>query len=65
MKSKVTYYMWKDKDGIHYMTDYKQVRADGKVKIDGHGFMEVELVCTGKSKAEIIDFAQKQTLGGD
>ena len=63
--SNLVYYLWKDKNGINYMTDYKEVRADGKVKIDGCGFIEVELVCTGKSKGEIIAFAQKQALGGD
>ena len=63
MKSEAVFYLWKDKLGIYYITDYKEIQSDGKVKIDGHGFLEVELVFSHKVKTELIAFAQKQTLG--
>jgi hypothetical protein len=59
------YYLWKDKDGIYFITDYKEIRPDGKVKIDGQGFMEAELVFSSEVKTELLTFARNQVLGGD
>lgn len=58
------YYLWKDKKGtdkkvLVYITDYKEVRKDGKVKIDNYGYLDVELVHSSPIKNECIDAAKK------
>lgn len=56
------YYLWKDKNGIFYITDYKEIRSDGLVKIDSYGYIECELVFSHKIKTELINFAERNTL---
>lgn len=57
------YYLWKDKKGIFYITDYKEIRnKDGKVKIDGQGYLQVELVLSSILKTDLLSYAQKQRL---
>ncbi len=57
------YYLWKDKKSIFYITDYKEIRnKDGKVKIDGQGYLEVELVLSSMFKTDLISYAQKTTF---
>jgi len=57
------YYLWKDKKGIFYITDYKEIRnKDGKVKIDGQGYLEVELVLSSMLKTDLLSYAQKTTF---
>lgn len=57
------YYLWKNKEsGIYYITDYKEVTKGGLIKIDGQGFIDVELVFSHKIKMEVIAFAQKESL---
>ena len=63
MKSEIMHYLWKDKRGIYFITDYKEVRADGRVKVDGYGFLEVELVFSHKIKSELAAFAARQAFG--
>ena len=58
------YYLWKDKKStkdkvLVYITDYKEVREDGKVKVDGYGYIEVELVKSSNVKTDLIAHAQK------
>jgi hypothetical protein len=58
------YYLWKDKKStkdevIVYITDYKEFREDGKVKIDNYGYMEVELIKTSNVKTDLLEYAQK------
>ena len=48
-----TYYMWRDVNGVYYITDYLE-QADGLTRIDGYGFMEVELVVQGPDKAGVV-----------
>jgi len=57
------YYLWKDKNGVFYITDYKEIRnKDGKVKIDGQGYLEVELVLSSMLKTDLISYAQRTTM---
>ena len=61
------YYLWKDKKStkdkvLIYITDYKEVRSDGKTKIDNYGYLDVELVFTGKTKKECEDYGIKMLL---
>lgn len=56
------YYLWKDKNGIFYVTDYKEVREDGKVKIDGHGYLDVELTLSSMLKTDLLSYAQRTTF---
>ena len=57
------YYLWKDKKGIFYITDYKEIRnKDGKVKIDGQGYLEVELVLSSMLKTDLLSYAQTTTF---
>ncbi|WP_144887562.1 hypothetical protein [Lacibacter cauensis] len=56
--------MWKDKrstnkQAIVYLTDYKEVREDGKVKIDNYGYLDVELVHSSSLREECIEAAQR------
>ena len=58
------YYLWKDKKStkdkvLVYITDYKEIRGDGKVKIDNYGYMEVELVKSSNVKTDLLAHAQK------
>lgn len=58
------FYLWKDKKStkdtvIVYITDYKEIRSDGKVKIDKHGFLDVDLVYSGPDKMKCISEAHK------
>jgi hypothetical protein len=58
------FYLWKDKKStkdkvLVYITDYKEVRSDGKTKIDNYGYLDVELVFSSKIKNECVDYAQK------
>lgn len=59
---KITYYLWKDSNNIFYITDYKEVSKDGKVQIDGYGFLEVELVLSSKVKSDLWEYTQKLTI---
>lgn len=57
------YYLWKDKKStkdnvLVYITDYKEIRADGKVKIDNYGYLEVELVKSSNIKMDLLTHAQ-------
>jgi hypothetical protein len=57
------YYLWKDKKDIFYITDYKEIRnKDGKVKIDGQGYLEVELVLSSMLKTDLLSYAQTTTF---
>lgn len=58
------FYLWKDKLGIYYITDYKEVRPDGRVRIDNYGFLEVTLEFSHKDKPELIAFAERKEFGG-
>jgi hypothetical protein len=42
-----------------YITDYKEVRSDGKVKIDNYGWLDVELIKSSNKKIDLIEHAQK------
>lgn len=58
------YYLWKDKAStqnnvIVYLTDYKEVREDGKVKVDAVGWVDAEEVYSSKNKWEVQAFALK------
>lgn len=58
------YYLWKDKKStkekvLVFITDYKVVRKDGKVKIDNYGYLDAELVHSSPIKNECIAAAQK------
>ncbi len=59
------FYLWKDKRStkdkvLVYITDYKHIRArDGFVKIDNHGYLDVELVYSGPDKMKCIAEAQE------
>lgn len=58
------FYLWKDKRSTNdkvlvYITDYKEIREDGKVQIDNYGYMEVELVKSSSVKMDLITHAQK------
>ena len=58
------FYLWKDKKStkdkvLVYITDYKEVRSDGKTKIDNSGYLDVELVFSSKIKNECVAYAQK------
>ena len=56
------YYLWKDKIGCYYITDYKEIRSDGFVQVDGYGFIQCDLVFSHKIKNEVIKFAQQQAF---
>ena len=61
---KKKYYLWKDKKStkdkaLVYITDYKEVRSDGKTKIDNYGYLDVELVHSSEIKNDCIAAAQK------
>lgn len=57
------YYLWKDKNGVFYITDYKEIRnKDGKVKIDGQGYLKVELVLSSMLKTDLLSYAQNITF---
>ena len=57
------YYLWRDKKGIFYITNYKEIRdKDGKVKIDNYGYLEVELVLSSMFKIDLLSYAQKTTF---
>lgn len=63
------FYLWKDKRSTEkkvlvYITDYKEVRADGKVKIDNYGYLDVTLVHSSLIKNECLYAAQKLVEGG-
>lgn len=58
------YYLWKNKTStkdkvLVYITDYKEIRKDGKVKIDNYGYLDVELVHSSPIKSECVNAAQK------
>lgn len=58
------YYLWRDKlstneKNIVYITDYKEIRPDGKVKIDNYGYLDVELIFQSKVKADLMSYAEK------
>lgn len=60
---KSMYYLWESstsKPGrrVLYVTDYKEVRADGKVKIDNYGYLQVKEIFASTDKAACIAFAQ-------
>lgn len=57
------FYLWKDKTSknghvVMYMTDYHEINAEGKVRIDNYGYIDVELVHSAQTKPELISFAQ-------
>lgn len=57
------YYLWKDKIGAYYITDYKEIRkTDGFVLIDAVGYTQAELVFSHEVKNEVIAFAQKEAF---
>lgn len=57
------YYLWRDENGIFYITDYKEIRhKDGKVKIDNYGYLKVELVLSSMFKTDLISYAQKNPI---
>ena len=57
------FYLWRDKNKIFLITDYREVReSDGRVYIDGHGFIEVELVYKNTDKRQLLNHAQKIVL---
>ncbi len=53
------HYLWKDKKGIFYITNYKETNTEGLVKIDGRGFMEVELVFESILKSDLWSYVNK------
>ena len=55
------YYLWKAENGVFYLTDYKKVRNDGKVKIDNYGYLEVKEIFSSNKKSDLIIYAQKLT----
>ena len=56
------YYLWRDKKGVFYVTDYKEIRTDGFVNIDRFGFLEVKEVASGPVKMELFAKAQEIVL---
>lgn len=67
-RKKLTYYLWKEKEITNnkvkcYITDYKEIRNDGKVKIDNYGYLDVELVHSSQNKNECLIQAQKLMFG--
>jgi len=58
----ITYYLWKDSKDFFFITDYKEIREDGKVKIDNFGFLEVELVFSSVLKFDLIGYAERYTI---
>lgn len=60
--SNILYYLWKDKRGIFYITDYKEINKEGKVKVDNYGFIEAEEMFSSKVKNDLISYAQNLTL---
>ena len=61
------YYLWKDKKSTKntlqvYITDYKEINKQGNVKIDGYGYLDVELIFSSPVKADCIIHAQKLML---
>lgn len=60
--SEITYYLWQDKNGVYYVTNYAEYSSDGLVKIDGYGFMKVKLAHSSKVKSDLWAWAQKQAL---
>ncbi|HWY09835.1 MAG TPA: hypothetical protein VN026_00850 [Bacteroidia bacterium] len=64
MKKEIMYYLWKDKQDIFYITDYKEIDKDGKVNIDAcGGYVEAELMHSSKVKKDCIAHAEKLTFG--
>lgn len=58
------YYLWKDKKStkdkvLVYITDYKKIRKDGKVKVDKYGHIEAGLIKSSHIKTDLIAHAQK------
>ena len=58
------YYLWKDKKStdnnlIIYITDYEEIREDGKVKVDKYGFVEAELLASSEIKSKLYEYANK------
>ncbi len=60
-KHELTYYLWKNKNArdLYHITDYKEIRADGKVNVDRFGYIEVELVLSSKVKMDLIIHAEE------
>lgn len=44
---------------IVYITDYKEIRKDGKVKVDNFGYLDVELIHSSPIKNECVAAAHK------
>jgi len=59
------YYLWRDesqKDKVLvYMTDYLERDDAGKVRVDGHGYLDLKLIFTGETKIDCINHAQTLT----
>jgi hypothetical protein len=57
------FYLWKTKTStennvIVFITDYKNVNKHGLVEIDNHGCLDLELIFTGNTKNECLQFAK-------
>jgi hypothetical protein len=61
MKHTQTYYLWKDKNGTFFITDYKETDKKGRVNIDGYGYLEVELELSSKVKTDLLTHVQALT----
>jgi hypothetical protein len=58
------YYLWKDKRStidklIVYITDYREISTDGKVKIDDYGYLDAELLLSSNKKSDLIEHAKE------
>lgn len=56
------YYLWQNNKNkeIHYITDYKEVKEDGRVWVDGYGLVEATLIFQHEIKEKIWEYGQKQ-----
>lgn len=58
------YYLWKDKKSTEhkmliYITDYKEIRKDGKVNVGNYGYVDAELIFSNPIKNNCIAYADK------
>jgi hypothetical protein len=58
------YYLWKDKKStkkhvLVFITDYKEIRNDGKIKVDHVGWIDAELVFSHEKKYKCVEYAQE------
>lgn len=62
------FYLWQDKREIKkgtlmcYITNYLEKDKDGKVLIDGYGYLDVKLVYHSQSKSALLEYAQTYFL---